>query len=285
MGLSKHDADLIKGALSGLSHDYKKQGSTQLLFATASNFGNYAAELETAGSWCIPGGMTKLSEAIQSASKAEVRLNTPVAKIADSGHSVTVTTSAGETIQSRTVVVAVPLNTMRLLDISPALPEPVLAMLETGNPVRGSKLWLRVRGHVTPFSALAPPGEHPLNTMRVEKRWGDDTMILCMISQSDSIKHDDIHAVQTALRKFVPDLEVIDTAWHDWNADEFSRGGWMMHAPRHFLDGAVEIRKGHGRMSFAGADIAAMGPCTIEGAMSSGAKAAQRVESILVGMQ
>ncbi|KAM3465676.1 hypothetical protein MY5147_009213 [Beauveria neobassiana] len=285
MGLSKHDADLIKGALSGLSHDYKKQGSTQLLFATASNFGNYAAELETAGSWCIPGGMTKLSEAIQSTSKAEVRLNTPVAKIADSGHSVTVTTSAGQTIQSRTVVVAVPLNTMRLLDISPALPEPVLAMLETGNPVRGSKLWVRVRGHVTPFSALAPPGEHPLNTMRVEKRWGDDTMILCMISQSESIKHDDIHAVQSALRKFVPDLEVIDTAWHDWNADEFSRGGWMMHAPRHFLDGAVEIRKGHGRMSFAGADIAAMGPCTIEGAMSSGAKAAQRVESILVGMQ
>jgi monoamine oxidase len=87
------------------------------------------------------------------------------------------------------------------------------------------------------------------------------------------------------LRRFVPDLEVIDTAWHDWNADEFSRGGWMMHAPRHFLDGAVEIRKGHGRMSFAGADIAAMGPCTIDGAMSSGAAAARQVEKILEGKQ
>ena len=102
--------------------------------------------------------------------------------------------------------------------------------------------------------------------MRAEKRWGEDTMILCMISQSDDIKHDDVPAVQTALEKFVPDLEVIDTAWHDWNADQFSRGGWMMHAPRHFLDGAVEIRKGHGSMSFAGADIAAMDLCTIDGA-------------------
>jgi monoamine oxidase len=59
----------------------------------------------------------------------------------------------------------------------------------------------------------------------------------------------------------------------------------MMHAPRHFLDGAVEIRKGHGRMSFAGADIAAMGPCTIDGAMSSGAAAARQVEKILEGKQ
>lgn len=285
LGLSRHDTDLIKGALSGLSHDYTKQGSTQLLFATASNFGSYAAELETAGSWCIPGGMTKLSEAIQSTSRAELRLNTPVAKIADNGRGVTVTTSAGDAIQAKTVVVAVPLNTMRLLDISPALPEPVQAMLETGNPVRGSKLWVRVRGHIQPFSALAPPGQHPLNSVRVEKRYGDDTIVLCMVSQSDSIKHDDIGAVQTAMRKFVPDLEVVDTAWHDWNADEFSRGGWMMHAPRHFLDGAVEIRKGHGRVSFAGADIAAMGPCTIDGAMSSGAHAAQQVESILEGKQ
>ena len=80
--------------------------------------------------------MTKPSEAIQSTSTAEVRLNTPV-------------------------VVAVPLNTMRLLDISPALPEPVQAMLETGNPVRGSKLWVRVRGHITLFSALAPPVSTP----------------------------------------------------------------------------------------------------------------------------
>lgn len=283
MKLSKKDSDLVKGALSGLVHDYTKHGSTQLLMAVASNFGSYEAELETAGSWCIPGGMTKLSEAILSESKAELRLSTAITKIADSGSGVTLTTADGTEIQARTAVVAVPLNTMRLLDITPPLPSSVQAMLVDGNPVRGSKLWVRVKGHIAPFSALAPAGQHPLNAVRVERRWEEDTLILCMICQSDGIDHADKAAVQAALRTFVPTLEVVDTAWHDWNADEFSRGGWMMHAPRHFLDGAVKIREGHGRLAFAGADIAAMGPCTIDGAMSSGAAAAMQVEKILGG--
>ncbi|KAJ6785624.1 hypothetical protein PWT90_00497 [Aphanocladium album] len=259
MGLSKHDTDLIKGALSGPRHDYAKQGSTQ---PTASNFGSYAAELESAGSWCIPGGMTKLSEAIQSTSKAKLRQQA----------------GRKNRRQRPTVVVAVPLNTMRLLAISPALPEPV-------QELRPRLQAMGARAQAT--SLLSPPSRRPASTRSTRyaprSPGVDDTIILCMISQSDGIKHDDIPAVQAALRKFVPDLEVIDTAWHDWNADEFSHGGWMMHAPRHFLDGAVEIRKCHGCMSFAGADIAAMGPGTIEGAMSSGTKAAQQVERTLKG--
>lgn len=87
--LSKHDSDLIKGALSGLVHNYTLHGSTQLLFAVASNFGNYAAELETAGSWCVTGGMKKLSDAIQGESKAKLQLSTAITKITDSGSSVT----------------------------------------------------------------------------------------------------------------------------------------------------------------------------------------------------
>ena len=279
--LSKHDSDLIKGALSGLVHNYALHGSTQLLFAVASNFGNYAAELETAGSWYVTGGMKKLSDAIQGESKAKLQLSTTITKITDSGSGVTLSTSEGTEIQAKTAIVAVPINTMRHITITPSLPPSVKKMLADGNPVRGSKLWVVVRGHVEPFSALAPAGQHPLNAVRVEKRWGDNTIILCMISDSYSIKHDDLDAVQKALRLFVPDLEVVDTAWHDWNGDEFSQGGWMMHRPRHFLEGAVKIRKGHGRISFAGADIAAMAPCTIDGAMNSGAAAAMQVENIL----
>lgn len=281
MGLSKHDSDLIKGALGGLVHNYAKHGSTQLLFAVASNFGNYMAELETASTWCITGGMKRLADAIQGESKAKLQLSTTITSIADDGKQVTLTTGSGTKLYAKTAIVAVPINTMRHIDISPALPSSVSQMLSDGNPVRGSKLWVVVRGHIEPFSGLAPAGEHPLNAVRVEKRWGDDTMILCMISDSDSIKHDDHAAVQKALRRFVPDLEVVDTAWHDWNEDEFSQGGWMMHRPRHFLDGAVKIREGHGRISFAGADIAAMAPCTIDGAMNSGAAAAVQVEKVL----
>lgn len=279
--LSKHENDLIRGALSGLVHNYALYGSTQLLFAVASNFGNYAAELETAGSWCVTSGMKKLSDAIQGESKAKLQLSTAITKITDSGSGVTLSISDGTEIQAKTAVVAVPINTIRHITITPSLPLSVKNMLVDGNPVRGSKLWVVVRGHVEPFSALAPAGQHPLNAVSVEKRWGDNTIILCMISESYSIKHDDLDAVQKALRLFVPDLEVVDTAWHDWNADDVSQGGWMMHRPRHFLEGAVKIREGHGRISFAGADIAAMAPCTIDGAMNSGMAAAKQVEGII----
>ncbi|CEJ60998.1 Putative Amine oxidase [Penicillium brasilianum] len=281
--LSKHDSDLVRGALGGLVHNYAMHGSTQLLFAVASNFGSYAAELETASSWCITGGVKKLSDAIQAESNAELQLSTAITKVTDSGSGVTLLTSNCTEIQAKTAILAVPINTMRRITITPSLPPSVSKMLADGNPVRGSKLWVIVRGHVEPFSALAPAGQHPLNAVRVEKYWGDNTMILCMISDSDSIKHDDHDAVQKALRLFVPDLEVVDTAWYDWNEDEFSQGGWMMHRPRHFLEGAVKIREGHGRISFAGADIAAMAPCTIDGAMNSGAAAAVQVEQFLNG--
>ncbi|KAB8253800.1 hypothetical protein BDV32DRAFT_133468 [Aspergillus pseudonomiae] len=60
MNMSKKDSDLIKGVISGLCHNYSLHGSQQLLFAVATNFGNYAAELETAGSWSLPGGMKSI---------------------------------------------------------------------------------------------------------------------------------------------------------------------------------------------------------------------------------
>lgn len=142
MQLSKHDSDLIKGALSGLVHSYAMHGSTQLIFAVASNFGSYAAELETASSWCVIGGMKRLRDAIQNESKAELQLSTTITKITDSGSGVTLSTSNGTVIQAKTAVVAVPINAMRHITITPSLPSSVRKMLAEGNSVRGSKLWV-----------------------------------------------------------------------------------------------------------------------------------------------
>ena len=279
--LSKHDSDLIKGVLSGLVHNYTLHGSTQLLFTVASNFGNYAAELETAGLWCVTGGMKKLSDAIQNESNTKLQLSTVITRITDNGSGVTLSMSEGTEIRAKTAVVAVLINTMWHITITPSLPPSARKMLADSNPVRGSKLWVVVRGHIEPFLALAPAGQHPLNAVCVEKRWGDNTTILWMISNLYSIKHDDLNTVQKALRLFVLDLNVIDTARHDWNADEFSHGRWMMHHLWHFLEGAVKIHEGHGWISFPGADIAAMAPCTIDSMMNLGAAVAKQVENIL----
>jgi monoamine oxidase len=70
---------------------------------------------------------------------------------------------------------------------------------------------------------------------------------------------------------------VIDIAYHSWVNDEFAKGGWMMNRPGFFTTGAVELQKPHGNVYFAGSDISASEPGSIEGALSSGAQAARDV--------
>jgi monoamine oxidase len=106
-----------------------------------------------------------------------------------------------------------------------------------------------------------------------------------MISDATAVRVDDRDAVQAALQKFVPDIQVVDTTGHDWTVDEFSKGGWMMHRPGNLTCAAPQMRKLHGRVRFAGSDIASVEPGSIEGAMESGAAAAQEVAALLNKMR
>lgn len=54
-----------------------------------------------------------------------------------------------------------------------------------------------------------------------------------------------------------------------------------MHRPGHLTGAAVQIRKPHGCVHFAGSDIASMDAGSIEGAMESGASAARNVSASL----
>ncbi len=51
----------------------------------------------------------------------------------------------------------------------------------------------------------------------------------------------------------------------------------MVHRPGHFTNGAVQLREAHGRIHFAGSDIAGVEAGAIEGAMDTGAHAARKI--------
>ncbi|WP_231995847.1 FAD-dependent oxidoreductase [Mycobacterium sp. 852002-51163_SCH5372311] len=74
---------------------------------------------------------------------------------------------------------------------------------------------------------------------------------------------------------------MLETACHDWVSDEFSKGGFMLHRPGHFTNGARQLRRAHGRIHFAGSDIAGVEAGAIEGAMDTGAHAARNVATAL----
>ncbi|KAJ5900610.1 uncharacterized protein N7473_004680 [Penicillium subrubescens] len=277
LNISSYERDVLEGALSGVVHSYKDHGIAQLLHAVATYFGNFAAFFETAGTWSIQGGTKGLIHAIMAESTAKLLLSTPVTSITDEGSRVIVGTQDGQQIHARKTIVALPLNTIGDVQITPMLPVMARSMIAEMNPTMAGKLWIRVRGEIEPFSIYAPAGKYPLNAARTEKYFDGDTLVLCMCSDDASIRGQDRLGVQAALRKFIPNIEVVDIAYHSWVGDEYSKGGWMMNRPGFFTTGAVELRRPHGNIHFAGSDVSASEPGSIEGALSSGAQAARDV--------
>lgn len=252
-----------------------------MLFWAGTYFGDCAAFFETAGSWPIEGGTGRLLGAVLAESTADLRLSTPVTAISDDGSGVTVTTRAGERIRARAAVVALPLNTLGEVAITPDVAAPVREMIDAKNPMRTVKIWARVRGEIAPFFAFAPVGQNAINAARVEHYHDGDTLVVCFGSDASAISAEHREAVQQALRTFVPDIEVLETAGHDWATDEFSQGTWMHHRPGHLTGAAPLLRQPHGRIHFAGGDIAPIAVGGIEGAMESGAIVARNVAAAL----
>ncbi|MEU7595654.1 NAD(P)/FAD-dependent oxidoreductase [Streptomyces sp. NPDC039022] len=281
LNLSVHDREVLEGALATLVHFPDDQGVAQLLLWAATTFGDWGAFLETAGFWPIEGGTKRLLDAVLGESRAEIRLSTPVSAIDDDGSGVLVTTGAGERIRARSAVVALPLNTLGDVRITPDVARPARAMIDRKHPVRSAKIWARVRGEIEPFCAFAPVGKNPVNTARVEYRHDGDTLVVCFASGPSAVGAGDREGVQDALRTFVPGIEVRETAGHDWVGDQFSQGAWAHHRPGN-LSGAVPLlREPHGRVHFAGGDIASVGVGGIEGAMETGAAAARNIAAAL----
>jgi hypothetical protein len=169
------------------------------------------------------------------------------------------------------------------IDITPDVHPVVRNMIDQKNPVMASKLWVRVKGAVEDFAIYAPAGQHPINVARNTCRLANgDTLIMCLCTNAASIRGDDRKAVQTALRKFIPTLEVVDVFCQNWATEEFSKGGWVNHRPGSLTGALPQIRKAHGRIYFAGSDVAALYPGAIEGAMQNATNTARDVNTALV---
>ncbi|CAI7678853.1 unnamed protein product [Penicillium pancosmium] len=273
LGLSSYQRDVLEGALSGLVHSYKSHGIAQLLHAVATYSGNFDAFFETAGTWSIKGGTKKLIDAILAQTDAKLLLSTPVSSITDEGSRVIIGTRDEQTIHARMVITALPLNTISEIHITPNLPPLAQSMITEKNPTMAGKLWIRIKGEIEPFSIYAPAGKYPLNALRAERYFDGDTLVL----YDAAIRDQDRSGVQCLLQRFLPGVQVVDIAYHSWVNDEFAKGGWMMNRPGNFTTGAVELRKPHGNIYFAGGDLSESEPGSIEGALSSGAQAARDV--------
>jgi monoamine oxidase len=212
----------------------------------------------------------------------EVRVSTPVAAVEQHDDRVRVRARSGEEFSAPAAVVAVPLNTLNRIAFSPALDHGKRAAAEAGQASRGIKVWAHIRGDAEPRYVMAPD-DHPITFLETERILGDGSQLLVAFGpDAERLPPHDDQQIRRAIGQLLPEAaEILAVTGHDWFTDEFSRGTWSVFRPGQLTGALPVLQAPHGRVLFAGADIADGWNGFMDGAIESGLRAAREVTRLL----
>ena len=189
------------------------------------------------------------------------------------------TTGDGDQIDARVAVIAVPVNTWSDVEFEPGLSGAKATLAAQRHPNRMGKVWALVEG--------APPGTmgfgpgNGLLFVAPQYDHGDASVMVGFTSPPSLTDVTDEDAVIAAIHEYYPDARVLAVDAHDWNADPFSKGGWLTYRPGQVTRLHSGLQSPEGRVLFAGADIAVRWIGWIDGALETGARAAaQAIEQL-----
>jgi monoamine oxidase len=222
-----------------------------------------------------------LVDALIDDGRPEVLLSTPVAAIEQRDERVTVHARGGEAFTASAAVVAVPLNTLGSIDFSPPLAPEKQAEARRGQASRGLKVWAQVRD-LEPLYLMAPD-QHPFTFLDTQTVLPDGSQVLLAFGpDAERLSVNDEPAVRRALEQLLPgDPEIAAVTGHDWWSDEFSRGTWSVFRPGQLSGALAALQAAHGRVFFAGGDLADGWNGFFDGAIESGLRAGRVVSELL----
>ena len=222
----------------------------------------------------IEGGTTRLVESIAADTAAEIRRAVPVEAVeVDDGSALV--HAGGETLRTAAVVITPPLNSMRRIVLPPSLPSPLLDGIEAGTANHGAKYWALVEEAPDDFHALgAVPG---IDVASSWKRTAQGTLVVAFGRDSSSLDGDDAEAVEASLRRYLPEVRVLASTWHDWTADPLTGGTWGGWRPGFATENLPRLVRGVPPIHFAGSETATRWPGFMEGAVESGLRVAGRL--------
>lgn len=271
--LSDEERDVLTAELESLAHArLDDAGAVSVLRWHALSGYSLALTQYAGGRVTLPDGTSALLRAIAGGASFETRLSTPVAAVRQVADGVEVETRAGALHRARSVVVAVPLNTLAQIEFTPALSEPKRRAIARGQASRGVKIFLRARGEHRMQNAIRPG--HPFGYLDTESLMDGDTQLLIGFGP-DAEKCDagDRARVQHQLDDILPGYELIGATAHDWRADEFALGTWAIHRPGWYEHSHAAMQCPEGRVLLAGSDLADGWAGFIDGAIESGLRA------------
>jgi monoamine oxidase len=284
LGLTAEEFDAVEGMwatnFSGRSED---GAYTQGLRWCALAGGSWQLMFEACATYKVDGGTRGLIEAMAADAGAEIRTRTRVAAVAQDDDGATVTLGDGTTLTAAAVVVTLPLDVLDSVAFDPPLSEGKRRAGEQGQASQGVKVWARLRGEQEPFVAVGP-GSGPLTLCQVESVGDGETLVVAFGPVSERLDGTDRAAVQDALRTWLPDVEVLEVASHDWVADEFSGETWPMQRAGQLTRSLAELQRPEGRVALAGSDYANGWAGFIDGAIESGMRAGRDVHTLLTSV-
>lgn len=205
----------------------------------------------------------------------DLHLNTPVGALRQHEDGVVVTAVQSGAFTARVCVMAVPTNTLRHIDLSPALSGAKLEATAVNHPGRGYRVNLLVEGAPEGFFALG--WRSGLQMVVTEYQLQHDLALMSAFGAEGihALDPTDRDEVQKALDPLLAGARVLEVDAHDFNADPFSDGTWRINPPGWARRFAKVMNEPEGRVFFAGSDVSlATLNGWMEGAVESGHRAA-----------
>jgi monoamine oxidase len=273
----------LESLIASCAHNSADQMSyvEVLRWFSLAGFNDMLMWFDAVARYKLKDGTIGLINAMLDDGKAEVRLSTPVKSVEDQGGRVRITTTRGEQITAAAVVVTIPMNILPDVDFSPALDPELIEAAREMHTGQGLKVYAKVKGKVGKLFTLASQ-DHPLNTVFTYYEGSDHTLLVGFGSDRNKIDIYDEESVQTALRDFIPGVEVESTFGYDWVLDPYSRGTYASYKPGWLGKYYAHFQQDRGRVFFGSGDHGEGGwRGFIDGAIGAGIKAAQRVHKTL----
>lgn len=261
-------------------------GLASALRWVAATGGHWQLMHEASATYRVVGGMSAFTAEIARDVPGDIRLGSTVAAVTQADGAATVELADGSLIRSRRVISTLPANAISTIAFTPPLPDVWRRLGDERVASRGTKAWIRARGHVPRFFAYASQHE-PLSVLKAEYYGsdadGDFTLLVAFGPDHERINLEDLEAVQAAVDVFRPGITVTGATAHDWMTDPLSQNTWMTHRPAQLTRDLLELQEPQGALHFATTDNANLWGGFIDGAIESGLREARRVRRELSG--
>ncbi|MFD7439692.1 flavin monoamine oxidase family protein [Streptomyces sp. NPDC059861] len=219
------------------------------------------------------GGLSGVITKMLAETGATIVYNAPVSKVADNGTRVQVT-AGGLVYDAGSVVVAVPVNVWNSISFTAGLPAEFGRLsTETVGVPTAKKILIQVQGDIGRPLVNGKSGA-PLDLVLANTDKSSQGTVLVAFSVNPNLDANNLAQIQKAISEVLPGTKVLSVKGHDWGKDAYAKGAWTFRRPGQLLRSLRTVRQPHGRLVFAGSDIATGWAGYVDGAIESGIHAA-----------